>query len=44
VQAERLGEAIDPLQAYLNLAPEADDAGEIRDLLIAIRRESSRWN
>jgi regulator of sirC expression with transglutaminase-like and TPR domain len=44
VQAERLGDAIDPLQAYLNLAPEADDAGEIRDLLIAIRREISRWN
>ncbi len=44
VQAERLGEAIEPLQAYLNLAPEAEDAEKIGDLLAAIRREISRWN
>ena len=44
VQADRLGEAIEPLQAYLNGSAEAEDAGEIRDLLGAIRREVSRWN
>jgi regulator of sirC expression with transglutaminase-like and TPR domain len=44
VQAERLGEAIEPLHAYLQLSPEAEDADEIRDLLAAIRREVLRWN
>ncbi len=44
VQADRLGEAIEPLEAYLKLAPRSDDAGEIGDLLGAVRREVSRWN
>ena len=44
VQADRLGEAIEPLQAYLELSPEADDAGEIGELLGAVTREVSRWN
>ena len=44
VQADRLGEAIAPLQAYLNLSPDAEDAGQIGELLGAIRREVPRWN
>ena len=32
VQADRLGEAIEPLQAYVDLSPESDDAGEIGEL------------
>jgi regulator of sirC expression with transglutaminase-like and TPR domain len=44
VQADRLGEAIEPLQAYLEVSPEASDATEIRDLLASLRREVSRWN
>jgi regulator of sirC expression with transglutaminase-like and TPR domain len=44
VQADRLGEAIEPLEAYLNLSPAAEDAGEIRELLGALRREVSHWN
>jgi len=44
VQADRLGEAIEPLQAYLEISPGADDAAEIGDLLGAVRREVSRWN
>jgi regulator of sirC expression with transglutaminase-like and TPR domain len=44
VQADCLSEAIDPLEAYLVLADDADDAGEIGDLLRAVRREVARWN
>ncbi len=44
VQADRLGEAIEPLQAYLQISQGADDAAEIGDLLGAVRREVSRWN
>jgi regulator of sirC expression with transglutaminase-like and TPR domain len=44
VQADLLGEAIEPFQAYLEMSPAASDATEIEDLLIAIRREVSRWN
>jgi regulator of sirC expression with transglutaminase-like and TPR domain len=44
VQADLLGEAISPFQAYLEVSPAASDATEIEDLLIAIRREVSRWN
>ena len=44
VQADRLGEAIEPLQAYLELCPETGDATEIRELLVSLRREVSRWN
>ncbi len=44
VQAERLGEAIEPFEAYLDVSPSANDASEIEELLIAVRRELSRWN
>jgi regulator of sirC expression with transglutaminase-like and TPR domain len=44
VQADRLGEAVEPLETYLELASDADDAGEIGDLLGAVRREVARWN
>ncbi len=44
VQADRLGEAIEPLQAYLEICPEAGDATEIKELLVGLRREVSRWN
>jgi regulator of sirC expression with transglutaminase-like and TPR domain len=44
VQADRLGEAIEPLRAYLELSPAADEAGEINELLVALRREVARWN
>jgi regulator of sirC expression with transglutaminase-like and TPR domain len=44
VQADRLGEAIGPLQAYLGLSPKAKDASEIGELLVSVRREVARWN
>ncbi len=43
-QADRLGEAIEPLQTYLEVCPEASDATEIKELLVRLRREVSRWN
>jgi regulator of sirC expression with transglutaminase-like and TPR domain len=44
VQADRLGEAIAPLEAYLAASSNAADAAEIGDLLVAVRREVARWN
>jgi regulator of sirC expression with transglutaminase-like and TPR domain len=44
LQVERPGEAIDPLQAYLDALPEADDAESVADLLKAARRMIARWN
>jgi len=44
VQADLLGEAIEPLRAYLELSPGAEDGGEITELLQAVTREVSRWN
>jgi regulator of sirC expression with transglutaminase-like and TPR domain len=44
VQADRLREAIEPLEAYLGVLPNAADRGEIVDLLGAVRREVARWN
>jgi regulator of sirC expression with transglutaminase-like and TPR domain len=44
VQAELLGEAIDPLEAYLQSDPPTDDAREIRVLLDVVRRQVARWN
>jgi regulator of sirC expression with transglutaminase-like and TPR domain len=44
VHAERLGEAIDPLEAYLQSDPPSDDAREIRVLLDVVRRHVARWN
>ena len=44
IQADRLVEAIEPLQAYLDLAPESSDASQTQELLVAIRREVASWN
>jgi regulator of sirC expression with transglutaminase-like and TPR domain len=44
VQADRLREAIEPLEKYLAVLPKADDRAEIVDLLGAVRREVARWN
>jgi regulator of sirC expression with transglutaminase-like and TPR domain len=44
VQVDRLFEAIEPLEAYLQSAPKAGDADEIRHLVVALRREVARWN
>ena len=35
---------LEQAEAYLKLSASAEDAGEIRDLLGAIRREVARWN
>ena len=43
-QTNRLGEALDSLQAYLEAAPAADDVGEIEALVRAIRGQIGRWN
>lgn len=43
-QLGRVGEAIDPLQAYLERLPEARDAEEIGALLRALRHQVARWN
>jgi regulator of sirC expression with transglutaminase-like and TPR domain len=43
-QAERLGEAIDPLQAYLDSSPPDGEAEEILALLKVIRRQVAQWN
>jgi regulator of sirC expression with transglutaminase-like and TPR domain len=43
-QLGRLGEAIDPLEAYLDRSPEARDADEISALLKALRQQVARWN
>jgi regulator of sirC expression with transglutaminase-like and TPR domain len=44
LQLDRVGEAIDPLQAYLEARPDADDAEAIADLLAAARRSIAQWN
>jgi regulator of sirC expression with transglutaminase-like and TPR domain len=44
VQAERLGEAIDPLEAYLATSPPAVQAEEIRAVLQDVRRRLAQWN
>ncbi len=43
-QSNHLGEAIDPLKAYLETAPLADDVQEIRALVEAIRHKIAEWN
>jgi len=43
-QTHRLGEAVDPLQEYLDMDPQGDDAQEIRNLLKFIRRQLAEWN
>jgi regulator of sirC expression with transglutaminase-like and TPR domain len=44
LQLDRPAEAIDPLQAYLNARPQADDAETIRSVLRTARREVAQWN
>jgi regulator of sirC expression with transglutaminase-like and TPR domain len=44
LRADRPGEAIDPLEAYLHAAPSAEDAGSVADLLRDARRLIARWN
>jgi len=43
-QTHRLGEAVDPLEEYLERNPQGDDAQEITKLLEFIQRELARWN
>jgi regulator of sirC expression with transglutaminase-like and TPR domain len=43
-QTDQLGGALDPLQAYLDSAPLADDAQEIHALVAAIRHNIAGWN
>ena len=44
LQVDRPGEAIDPLQAYLEALPEAEDAQPVASLLNTARRLVARWN
>ncbi|MFO0889283.1 MAG: transglutaminase-like domain-containing protein [Isosphaeraceae bacterium] len=44
LQADQVGEAIDPLEEYLRVRPKADDAETIANLLAAARRQIARWN
>jgi regulator of sirC expression with transglutaminase-like and TPR domain len=44
VQADRPGEALDPLEAYLATSPPADQRDEIRGILEAARRRLAEWN
>lgn len=44
LQADRVGESIDPLAAYLAARPEADDASTVTELLTAARRLVAQWN
>ncbi len=44
LQVERPGEAIDPLQAYLDAASDATDRDAVSGLLDAARRMVARWN
>lgn len=43
-QANRLGEALDCLQLYLDAAPVADDVHEIGALIESLRRQIAKWN
>ncbi len=43
-QTDRLGEAIDPLQDYLDSSPQAADVEDIRAVLQTIRRQVAHWN
>jgi regulator of sirC expression with transglutaminase-like and TPR domain len=44
LRAERPGEAVDPLQAYLSASPTDPRAPEIATLLDAARRRLAEWN
>jgi regulator of sirC expression with transglutaminase-like and TPR domain len=43
-QSNRLGEALDSLNAYLNMSPRAQDAKEIQAVVEAICRQIATWN
>jgi regulator of sirC expression with transglutaminase-like and TPR domain len=43
-QLGRLGEAIDPLESYLDRSPDARDADDIRAIVRALRSQVARWN
>jgi regulator of sirC expression with transglutaminase-like and TPR domain len=43
-QSDLLGEAIDPLQHYLDVCPQADGVKEVGNLLDFVRRQLARWN
>jgi regulator of sirC expression with transglutaminase-like and TPR domain len=44
LRAERPGEAVDPLEAYLAASPSDDRAPEIATLLATARRRLAEWN
>ena len=44
LHSDRPGEAIDPLQTYLENQPDAEDAESVKKLLDAVRRLIARWN
>ncbi len=44
LQVDRPGDAVSPLEAYLQARPDADDAEAVGSLLRAARREVARWN
>ncbi len=44
VHAGKPGKAIDHLQTYLTMAPDAEDATVVQDFLKEARREVARWN
>jgi len=44
LQAEQPGRAIDPLQAYLDAVPAAEDAANVRRLLDQAKGAVARWN
>jgi regulator of sirC expression with transglutaminase-like and TPR domain len=44
LQADRPGQAIDPLQAYLAAQPDAEDAKAVTALLKTAKREVAQWN
>jgi regulator of sirC expression with transglutaminase-like and TPR domain len=43
-QTDRLGEALDSLQSYLDAAPMAGDVHDIRALIESLRHQIAKWN
>jgi regulator of sirC expression with transglutaminase-like and TPR domain len=43
-QTDRLGEALDSLQSYLDAAPVAGDVHDIRALIESLRHQIAKWN
>jgi regulator of sirC expression with transglutaminase-like and TPR domain len=44
LQGDQPGRAIDPLSAYLDAWPNANDAAAVRELLRQSKKEVARWN